>query len=140
MKKIIFTAMCIVAEIVLCMFDSVNRGLFLSLSLVVCLSLFGGFRYIAVCAVFGLFLDFLNFSLPFFAFIYLYISAGCVWIKGFLFKKNLLVCLFFWLVSLSFTCLISGSFTLFGCVLSTLSFFVFYWLLKGVNFEKNNKI
>ena len=140
MKKIIFTVLCVVIGIVLCMFDSVSRGLFLSLSLVVCLSLFGGFPYVVVCTILGLLLDFLNFSLPFFAFIYLYISVGCVWIKRFLFKMNSFVCLSLWLVSLTFTCLISGNFTLSSSFLCTLLFCVFYWLLKGVKIEKNNKI
>lgn len=140
MKKIIFTALCMVAGVVLCMLDSAIHGLFFSLSLVVCLSLFYGTPYVAVCTIFGMVLDFFNYSLPFFTFIYLYISVGCVWIKGFLFKKNSFVSLSFWLGSLTFTCLVSGSFTLFNCVLSTLSFFVFYGILKGVNFEKNNKI
>ena len=140
MKRIIFTVLCVIIGIVLCMFDSVCRGLFLSLSLAVCLSLFGGAPFVTVCTIFGILLDFLNFSLPFFAFIYLYISVGCVWIKGFLFKENLLVYFAFWLVSIVFTCLVSGVFSLFGSVLCALSFFVFYWILKGVNFEKNNKI
>ena len=140
MKKIIFTVLCVIAGVVFCLFDSVCRGLFVSLSLVVCLSLFGGFPWVTVCTIFGILLDFLNYSLPFYAFIYLYISVGCVWIKGFLFKENFLVYFAFWLVSVVFTCLVSGIFSLFGSVLCALSFFVFYWILKGVNFEKNNKI
>ena len=140
MKKIIFTILCIVLGAVLCMFDSVSRGLFLSLSLVVCLSLFGGFPWVTVCTIFGILLDFLNYSLPFYTFIYLYISIGCVWIKGFLFKQNFLVSFSFWLVSIIFTCLVLGEFSLFGSVLCALLFFVFYGVLKGVNFEKNSKI
>ena len=140
MKKIIFSALCMLAGVVWCMLDSTIRGLFLSLPLVVCLSLFGGAPMVTICTIFGLFLDFFNYSLPFFAFIYLYISVGCVWIKGFLFKMNFFVCFVFWLVSFTFTCLISGNFSFFGCVLSAFSFLAFYGILKGVNIEKNNKI
>ena len=140
MKRIIFTVLCIIAGVVLCVFDNTIHGLFLSLSFAVCLSLFGGAPFVTVCTVFGLILDFLNYSLPFYAFVYLYISVGCVWVKGFLFKMNSFVCLAFWLVSFAFTCLLSGSFTLFGCILNALSFLVFYVVLKGVNFEKNSTI
>ena len=140
MKRIIFTVLWVVIGGVLCMFDSVEFGVFLSLSLAVCLSLFGGIPFVTVCTVFGMFMDFLNYSLPFYAFIYLYISLGCVWIKGFLFKTNFIICFFFWFVSIVFTCLISGEFSLLGCVLNSLSFFVFYVILKGAKFEKNSKI
>lgn len=140
MKKIIHTSLFIISGILLSFWDSAGRGIFLSLSLSVCLSLFGGGFWVAVCAIFGGILDMLNYSFPFFLFIYLYISLGCVWIKSFLFKINFILCVFFYLASVGFACLVSGEFTPFGFVLNTVGFLAFYGILKGIKFEKNYKI
>lgn len=140
MKKIIFCLLCIASGVVFSLCDSLSRGLFLSLPLCVLLPLFGGVPFVSVCCVIGLLRDFLNYSLPFYAFIYLYISVGCVWIKGFLFKTNFLICFAFWLVSIIFACLLSNQFSLLGFVLNALSFLVFYVIIKGAKIEKNNTI
>lgn len=140
MKKNLFTTLCVVAGILLSVWDSKNLGLFLSLSLSVCLSLLGGTPWVAICTLFGMTIDFLNYSMPFYAFIYLYISVGCVWIKGFLFKITYISGFFFWLASSCFAYLISGEASLRFSILNTLGFFVFYMLLKGLKIEKNYKI
>lgn len=137
MKRIVF--LC-TAGIVASVFDSEVFGLFITLSLSVCLSLFGGAPFVVICTIFGILLDFWKFSLPFYAFIYLYISVGCVWIRGFLFKANFGANLIFWLVSIIFTHLVSYEFSFLGFVLNALSFLVFYRILKGVKIEKNSKI
>lgn len=59
-----------------------------------------------ICALTGLFRDFLFFSLPYFSLIYLYISVGCVWCRemflGMTSKKIALItffaCLFYFVL------------------------------------------
>ena len=140
MKKILFTALGVAIGILLSVWDSKISGLFLSLSLSVCLSLLGGAPWVVICTLFGMVIDFFNYSMPFYAFIYLYISVGCVLIKGFLFKITYISGFFFWLASSFFAHFITGEASFRFSFLNALGFFVFYMLLKGLKIEKNYKI
>ena len=140
MKKTLFIMICLALGVALCLLDSVNFTLFSALTFSVCISLFIGIPSVAMCAIFGMVIDTLNYSLPFYTFIFLYISSGCVWVRGFFFKIRFFSAFLFWITALGFACIITGKNFIDTFLVNVLFFPIFYVFLKGFKFEKNYKV
>ncbi len=128
MKKMLLFVTFFVTGFLFSLFDALFPDFCVSLIFVVWMSLFSSGGAVVISTLCGMFIDFLNYSAPFYTFIYLYISLGCVWCKNSLFKVNFLTFFVVCVVSLLLDFAFSGNGTLVNVVFSP----IFYLFLKRV--------
>lgn len=93
------------AMVAFCILDSTLMFTRLSLVMTVCLSLSGSPVWVAISGLGGVFCDLYLDTFPFYTFIYLYISLGCVYLGSLIFKANAKV---FFVTSIIFLGLFGG--------------------------------
>lgn len=76
------------AMIVLALLDSCLIFTRLSLVLAACVSLTGAYPWVIISGLGGVFCDLYSETFPFYTFLYLYISLGCVYLRSLLFKAG----------------------------------------------------
>ena len=75
----------------LCLLDCTTTFLRLSLVMCVCVCLTGSPLWLTISGLGGIFCDLYLDAFPFYTFLYLYISLGCVYIKNLTFKTDMRV-------------------------------------------------
>lgn len=75
----------------LCLLDCTITFSWLSLVMCVCVCLTGSPLWLAISGLGGIFCDLYLDTFPFYTFLYLYISLGCVYIKNLTFKTDIRV-------------------------------------------------
>ncbi len=103
------------AMLVLALLDSTLIFTRLSLVLAVCVSLTGSPVWLAISGICGVFCDLYSETFPFYTFLYLYISLGCVYLRSLLFKVRGVV----------FFVAAAVALTLFAAITATPRFFLF---------------
>ena len=122
----------------LCILDCTLIATRLSLVMVTAVSLTGNPVWVAVSGLGGVFCDLYQDTFPFYTFVYLYISLGCVYLGSMIFKKKLWVFFVVSLITLTgFMAILQGIGGILSAVLNSLSAPLFYaFLKKELNCEK----
>lgn len=122
----------------LCILDCTLIATRLSLVMVTAVSLTGNPIWVAVSGLGGVFCDLYQDTFPFYTFVYLYISLGCVYLGSMIFKKKLWVFFSVALITLTgFMAILQGIGGILPAVLNSLSAPLFYaFLKKELNCEK----
>lgn len=87
--KYLLAAAVFAVSVILSVIDSSFVFLRLSLVLLCCYSLKERTAAVVISGMCGIFCDLYGGSAPFYTFLYLYISIGCVWCRSFLYKVNM---------------------------------------------------
>lgn len=97
------------AMVVLSLTDSVLIFTRLSLVMAVCVSLTGSPLWVTISGLGGVLCDLYSETFPFYTFLYMYISLGCVFCRSLLFKARAVVFYIGALVSLTLFAAITGT-------------------------------
>lgn len=126
------------AMLFFCVLDSTLIYTRLSLVMAVCMSLSGSPIWVAISGLGGVFCDLYLDTFPFYTFIYLYISLGCVYLGSLIFKANAKV---FFVTSIIFLGLFGGIAAggrgiLFGVLNAFFAPLFYVFIKKEINREK----
>lgn len=124
--------------IFLCLLDCNITFSWLSLVMCVCVCLTGSPLWLAISGLGGIFCDLYLDTFPFYTFLYLYISLGCVYVKSLTFKTDMRVFLIASFVFLGIFGAVNASLTgfVYGITNSFAAPLFYVFLKKEINCEK----
>ena len=126
------------AMLVLCFLDCTLIYTKLSLVMTVCTSLTGNPFWVVISGLGGIFCDLYLDTFPFFTFVYLYISLGCVYLGSLVFKPDAKVFFVTSLVAVGLlgSIIAGGQGLIWGVVCAFAAFLFYVFLKKEINSEK----